>query len=55
MGEIKTKPIKFIDDNGGPWVLITPDHTWSDVARWIISEGEEVDMVYFLTDGKDSL
>lgn len=47
MPEIKTPPvIEYLD--GDLYYTFGPDHTYADIARWIISEGCKEEILYFL-------
>ena len=53
MHEIKTPPVMTEDENGDPSYTFGPDHTFADVARWIVSEGGRDDMLYILNQMED--
>lgn len=59
MGEIKREPWYFTPPHSvgeeKTWTCFDEDHTVSDIARWIIKNDMQEDVVYFLTDGKESL
>jgi len=53
MTEIKTPPFVTEDENGDKFYTFGPEHTFADVARWIVSEGGLDDMLYLLDKMKD--
>jgi hypothetical protein len=50
---IETIPQVTEDDNGNEFYTFGPEHTFADVARWIVSEGGLEDMLYLLNQIKD--
>ena len=53
MHEIKTPPVVTEDENGDPSYTFGPDHTFADIARWIVSDGGRDVMLYLLNQMKD--
>lgn len=50
MAEIKIPPITNYDEGGNPIYIFTDEHSIADIARWIVSEGYAVDMIYLLEE-----
>lgn len=51
MSEIKTPLYEVKNMSGKKEVTITENHTWSDIARWILKEDGAEDVIYFLQKG----
>ena len=41
MPEIKTEPVKLEDE----WIAFGPDHTLSDIARWLLENESDAETV----------
>ena len=54
MTEVKTPPIVGTDHDGDPTYTFTAQHSFADVARWIISEGGREEVLYFLNQMEDA-
>lgn len=50
MAEIKTPPIKLVDPDGNVEYIFTDNHSFADVARWIISEGGAEEVIQLLQE-----
>ena len=53
MSEIKTPPVVTTDEYDNKLYTFGPDHTFADVARWIVSEGGQDDVRYILNQMED--
>lgn len=49
MSEIETPPIVTEDKNGDKFYTFSTEHSFGDVARWIVSQGGRDDMLHILT------
>lgn len=48
MGETKREPIVSKDDNGDEVYSFDTNHTFADIARWIIKDGGREEVLMFL-------
>lgn len=46
MAEIKTQPIKGVDDDGDEVVCFNAGHTLADVARWILENRQDAEEIH---------
>jgi hypothetical protein len=54
MPEIKTPPRIDHDENGDELITFGPEHSWSDVARWICqNDGDRIEMLRLLKEIPD--
>ena len=45
MAEVCTPPKIEIDENGEAWVTFGPEHTLSDISRWIMENRTEAEVI----------